>query len=301
MTHQDIENFLIEAAEKSKQQVTAEGKPEDIDFGPLIKGWASEYGFSAAEARHEIDKWIDEVEQNESDITKLGLAAFGRKNFAKAADLFRKAAETKEKRLKDTRERQQQLEEKEKTLTEEVIRDYRLEGDAHYNNYQFESALLAYQNAIEYVSKNDDQQLWYGLTIEIGKTNYQIGIRTRGTDIHSYLNTAVEAYQMALEVYTRETLPQQWAMTQDNLGLVLQNLGRRTAAEAGNTYLTQAVEAYQKALKVYTRATLPQDWARSQDNLGNVLYELGIRTGGNYIYHAMVEAFGWTRAGQPTE
>jgi predicted HD phosphohydrolase len=107
-------------------------------------------------------------------------------------------------------------EQRAKTLTEEVVRDFRLTGDAHYNNYTFDQALQAYQRALRYVAKQQTPQLWAAIMFDIGKTHTELGNRTTGLDIHRHLTAAVQAYNQALEVYTRETLPQQWATTQNN-------------------------------------------------------------------------------------
>ena len=78
-THDRIEKFIQDTAEQSKQQVKPEGKPEEIDFSRYIKDWAAKYGFNAQQAREEIDKWIADIEKNQNDLYKLGLAALRRK------------------------------------------------------------------------------------------------------------------------------------------------------------------------------------------------------------------------------
>ena len=130
-----------------KQQVKPEGKPDEIDFSRYIKDWAAKYGFNAQQAREEIDKWITDVEKNQNDLYKLGLAAFAKKNFGEASVLFNESAELKAKKLEAVRQQ-------EKTLTDEVVRDFRLTGDAHYNNYAFDQALQAYQRALATLPKN---------------------------------------------------------------------------------------------------------------------------------------------------
>ena len=40
------------------------------------------------------------------------------------------------------------------------MRDFRLAGDAHYNNYIFDQALIAYERALTYVSRQQTPQLW---------------------------------------------------------------------------------------------------------------------------------------------
>jgi hypothetical protein len=127
-THDRIEKLISDMAEKSKQQVTPEGRPETIDFSRYIKDWAVKYGFSAQLAKEEIDKWIEEIEATQNDLYKLGLAAFAKKNFGEASKLFNESAESNEKKLEEIRQ-------KERGLAEKVVRDFRLAGDAHYNNY----------------------------------------------------------------------------------------------------------------------------------------------------------------------
>ncbi len=179
-THDRIEKFIQDTAEQSKQQVKPEGKPEEIDFSRYIKDWAAKYGFNAQQAREEIDKWIADIEKNQNDLYKLGLAAFAKKNFGEASALFNESAELKAKKLEVVKQQ-------EKTLTEEVVRDFRLTGDAHYNNYAFDQALQAYQRALGYVAKQQTPQLWAAIMLDIGKTHTELGNRTAGLDIHTHL------------------------------------------------------------------------------------------------------------------
>jgi tetratricopeptide (TPR) repeat protein len=282
-THDRIEKFIQDTAEQSKQQVKPEGKPEEIDFSRYIKDWAAKYGFNAQQAREEIDKWIADIEKNQNDLYKLGLAAFAKKNFDEASVLFNESAELKAKKLETVKQQ-------EKTLTEEVVRDFRLTGDAHYNNYTFDQALQAYQHALRYITKDQTPQLWAAIMLDIGKAHLQIGGQTAGLDIHTHLTAAVQAYNQALEVHTRETLPQQWAATQNNLGLAWGEQGIRTGGARGTQLLAEAVTAYRQALEVYAHEALPQDWATTQNNLGNALSDQGTRTGGARGMQLLAEA-----------
>jgi tetratricopeptide (TPR) repeat protein len=225
-THDRIEKFIQDTAEQSKQQVKPEGRPEEFDFSRYIKDWAAKYGFNAQQAGEEIDKWIADIEKNQNDLYKLGLAAFAKKNFGEASILFNESAELKAKKLEAVKQQ-------EKTLTDEVVRDFRLTGDAHYNNYAFDQALQAYQRPLRYVAKEQTPQLWAAIMLDIGKTHTALGNRTTGLEIHRHLNAAVQAYNQTLEVYTRETLTQQRAITQNNLGNALQDQGIRTSGERG--------------------------------------------------------------------
>ena len=278
-----IEKFIQDLAEQSKRPTTPEGRPEPLDLGRAIKDWAVKYGFSAQQAREEIDKWIAEVKANEEDLYKLGLAAFAEKQFRKASELFTQSAEQHARQLEAVRR-------EERSLVEKTVRDYRLAGDAHSQETRFAEALQAYERALTYVTRDAAPQLWAAVQVDIGGAHQELGIRTADEAIHHHLTRAVAAYRQALEVYTRATLPQDWAMTQNNLGIVLWAQGKRTAGEAGTALLAEAVAAYRQALEVYTRATLPQDWATTQNNLGLVLWAQGERTAGEAGTALLAEA-----------
>ncbi len=264
-SHERIVKFIEDTAEHAKRATTPEGRPEPLDFGRAIKDWAVKYGFSAQQAKEEIDKWIAEVKANtEEDRHKLGLAALAETQFRKAGELFTQSAEQHAKQLEAVRSQ-------ERSLVEKTVRDYRLAGDAQSQEGRFDAALQSYERALTYMTRDDAPQLWAALQVDIGNTHWELGIRTAAEAIHQHLTQAVTAYRQALEVYTRATLPQDWAMTHNNLGAVLQAQGERTAGESGTTLLAEAVAAYRQALEVYTRATLPQQWAGTHNNLGLVL------------------------------
>src|SRR5262249_25193591 len=155
-----------------------------------------------------------------------------------------------------------------------VVRDFRLAGDAHYNNYLFDRALIGYERALLYVSRQETAQLWAATLIDIGRANGELGIRAEGLAIAQYLSAAAKAYHQALDVYTREQLSQGWAMTQTNLGIALRNQGTRTSGEAGARLLAEAVTAYRQTLEVRTREALPLQWAQTHSNLAQAYTNL---------------------------
>ncbi|MFO0699642.1 MAG: TIR domain-containing protein [Nitrospira sp.] len=271
-SNERITKFIEDTAKQAKEQVRTYGKPEDIDFSRYIKDWAVRYGFTAQQAKQEIDMWVTDAEHHD-DPYQLGLAAYAKKNFGLAGKHFEESASLKLKRLQDA-------EKSARSLKEEVIRDYRLAGDARYNQYEFAPALTCYQQAIQLTAREKSPHLWAAILGDIGGTHRELGIRTDGDHIHRHLADAVAAYHTALTVYTKEECPQQWALMQNNLGAVLWAQGTRTTGEAGTRLLALAVDAYKAALTVRTKKSLPRDWALTQNNLGAVLWAQGTRTAG---------------------
>jgi hypothetical protein len=116
------------------------------------------------------------------------------------------------------------------------VRAISFEGDAYYSNYTFDKALNANHRALIYVSRQQTPQLWAATHMDIGRANWELGIRAEGLAIAQYFSAAVKADHQALEVRTREQLPQDWAMTQNNLGIALQNQSIRTSGEAASVH-----------------------------------------------------------------
>ncbi len=276
---EEIEKWAEEIQEKAKEQVGKEGEPQKLDLSRYIKEWAVQYGFKPEEAQAEIEAWIKEVEKNK-DPSKQAKAEFLKGNFTLADSLYGEAEALRKARRERIRKKQQALAAEEEEATKEIIEVLRARGDSRYQDYRFDDALHAYEQALAEVDRKQFEQLWASVQIDIGLAHWQLGIRVEGERIANHLSSAVEAYRQALTVYTREQLPQDWAMTQNNLGNVLSDLGTRTGGEEGAKWLAQAVTAYENALEVRTRAQLPQDWAATQNNLGLVYNDLGTRTGG---------------------
>ncbi len=283
LSEAQIEYVIKTAAEESKVQVIPIGeKPAPIDFTGFIQKWASRYGFTEAQVTEEIRKWVAQTQQGQADFYKLGLAAFAEKNFRRARELFTQSGENNEKKLEEAREA--------------TVRDFRLAGDAAYNDYRFAEALASYQRAFKHTSKEQTPVLWAVVLIDIGTAQGAMGLRTHGADIHQRLAEAVAAYRAALEVYARESLPRDWAITQNNLGAALREQGIRTAGEASAKLLSEAVAAYRAALEVYTRESVPQQWAATQNNLASALGYQGIRTAGETGAKLLSEAVAACRA-----
>jgi len=291
-----IEKFIADTAARAKEQVVGDQERQEPDFGRYIKEWAVQYGFSAEEARAEIERWSAEVQQKQDDFYKLGLAAFAEKSFGKAERLFRESAAVNAQRMRKSERRIEKEKQRVEDYREATIRDYRLAGDAAYNDYSFTKALDAYRAALDYTDQDQRPRQWAEVIMDVAKANAQIGIRTEGPAVQQRLAEAVAAYRAALEVYTRALLPQDWAMTQNNLGAALSDQGSRTGGEEGRRLLAEAVAAYRAALEVYTRALLPQQWAATQNNLGAALSDQGTRTGGEEGRRLLAEAVAAYRA-----
>lgn len=267
-----IEKFIQDMARKATEQVRPKGKPDDVDFRSFIKDWASRYGFSAQQARSEISKWITKVEQ-QNDPYQLGLAAYAKKNFELAGKHFEKSAVRKLKQMQEAKEVV-------RTLRRDAVRDFRLAGDARYNQYEFKSALACYQRALLLVSKEKDPMLWAALHNDIGRAHLEVGLRMEGDQIHHHFAQASQAYKVALRVYSKDRYPQQWATTMNRLSNSYREKSLRTKGRASTALLNQAIAHAQAALTVQTRRTNSIDWAKAHVNLGNALYEKGNRRGG---------------------
>jgi tetratricopeptide (TPR) repeat protein len=284
-----IDKIAEEAKREMKTSVETSSVQPKIQFGALIKEWANEYGFSLQEAKQQIDQWVAEVREKQEDFYKLGLAAYAEQEFAKAAELFGTYAErhaNEYRRLADQAEPHRQ----------KAIQGYRKAGDSLYSHYQFKSALKEFEQALTYIKKEDESELWADVHMDIASANWAIGIRTEGPAVRTHLLRAKQAYAQAEKSYASWGHEEGQAIAKVGLALILKEQGIRTGGEEGPQMLAQAVAAYRAALEVYTREQLPQQWAMTQNYLGTVLNELGIRTGGEEGPQLLAQAVAAYRA-----
>jgi hypothetical protein len=195
-TDKFIQTFIEDTAEKAKLQVKLADRPENrkaVDFGPLIKEWASRYGFTPVEAKEQIDKWVAEVQSAQEDFYKLGLAAFAEHNFRKAGELFSEAGENSERQLVAVKKQEADLDKKRLDLMEETVRNYRKAGDSHYTDYAFTEALASYEKALAVVERGQKPELWAAVQVDIGKAADELGERAEGSAVKQLLAQAREA------------------------------------------------------------------------------------------------------------
>jgi len=117
----------------------------------------------------------------------------------------------------------------------DAVQAWLLKGCLSTLTFHFEAAQGAYKEALRYLKREADPQLWAATQVEVGGTHAELGIRGEGEAANEHLTNAITAYRNALEVYTRERLPQDWAAVQTNLGNALQAQGLRTGGSQGAT------------------------------------------------------------------
>ncbi len=285
-SHGRIKRFIEDLQAKDQINPTQEQTP--LDFQRYLKDWAGELGFSAEQAKAEVEKWVSAVKKKR-DPYEQGLAEFFKQNFDKARPLLKAGAELKKQELEAHREKTLQI-------VEETVMRYRKTGDAAYSDYDFTGALVEYEQAFSVFHKREHPQLWADLQMDIASANWAIGIRIEGQAARNHLHSALLAYAAAASAYESLKLREGVAAAQVGKGLVLNDQGIRTGGEDGRRLLGEAVGAYRAALEVRTREQLPQDWAMTQNNLGTALNDQGIRTGGEDGRRLLGEAVGAYRA-----
>jgi tetratricopeptide (TPR) repeat protein len=267
-----IEQLLLDAARKSKEQVKADGRPAEIQLSRYVGEWAVQHGFAPEEVQAQVDQWIAKVEGKGDDLRRLALAEFAKSNFDRASDLAAEWAAYGDRS-------RHAVEKAKQRPRGDAVQAYRLAADARYNDYRFENALEFYRKALAVSSRKQAPTTWAAMQDDLGKAARELGVRAQGGAARQYLDQSIAAHRAALQVRTRE-LPQQWAESQSSLGLALQEQGSRSPGEAARALLAQAVDAYRAALEVYTRQRTPQQWATIQNKLGTALQDQANRSSG---------------------
>jgi tetratricopeptide (TPR) repeat protein len=193
LSDQAIEQLIEEAARRAKEQVRPGGKPGTIDLSRYLQEWAVKYGFGYREVEAQVERWAAEVERQRDDNRKLALAAFIRRDFLTAARYASDSAELRLRRLAEVRRWR-------KSLEGEAARDLRLEAEAHARRGDYQRALAVAEQALRYVSREEDPRAWAALKLEQGRASLELAVRAREEESWWHLENARYALRQALEV-----------------------------------------------------------------------------------------------------
>ena len=72
------------------------------------------------------------------------------------------------------------LQKQQQENVDRAIRDYRLAGDAAYNDLEFEKAASAYSKALSHTARDRDATQWADLQVRIGSTENALSSRSEG-------------------------------------------------------------------------------------------------------------------------
>ncbi|HEX9652677.1 MAG TPA: hypothetical protein VGA99_03115 [bacterium] len=281
---------MIDLTAKAKEQLGANTDPAKTDFSRFVIEWAKANGLTATQSETEIKRWISAVEQKGDDPYKLGLTAFYRKDFSKAAEHFNQAALARSNQVNTLKDKNQLTPEANARLVREGTLCLLLAARSCLFNNDFVNAGNFFQNAANYTSREESPETWAGTLLELGQVYSELGLRTSGDESEKLFVNAAEAIRLALEVFTREGFSQKWAESQSSLGATLASQGIRTEGDAGDKLLFDGAEALRKSLEVVTRVQAPLPWAKTQNNLGAALAEQGMRSSGEAGLRQLLDA-----------
>ncbi len=219
LSDEAIEQLIEDASRRAKEQVRLEGRPGSIDLSRYLQEWAVKYGFGYEEVEAQVKRWAAEVERQRDDGRKLALAAFIRRDFQAAARYAADSAELKLRRLAQVRGWRKHLE-------NEAARDLRLEAEAHARSGEYGRALAVAEEALRYLSREEDTRAWAELKRTQGQAYLELGVRAGEASSWLYLENAVQALEQAMEV--------PGSQAQDSLQRAWQLLRAQRAAQPGS-------------------------------------------------------------------
>ena len=130
-------------------------------------------------------------------------------------------------------------------------------------------AALAYQEAIEGMTREDEPIGWGNTQFHLSRVRQTLGERGSDPEI---IENALTGFKDALGVFNQQEFPWEWAALQARIG----NAYYRLDAINGDTdLLKDAIAGYQSALQVYTKADAPLKWSEVKNNLGQALQVWG--------------------------
>jgi tetratricopeptide (TPR) repeat protein len=247
-----------------------------------IRQWASEYGYSVEQVQAEVQRWAEEVQRNRasSSLELQAQAAYAKREFEKAADLFNDAKSNALGRLEEDRKRLTAEEERQREDLRTYLDTVIGQADSLKLTLHYSQARQVLDDAVRQVDKARYRAWWVAILTWRANLLLEEGRYGAADASQGKFAAGIRDYRQLLQDLTGPSDRQDWAMTQNNLGLALSRQGERSSGPEGTALLSQAVEAYRAALQVRTVANPPQDWARTQNNLGLALFRQAERSSG---------------------
>ena len=188
-TSERIEEFIAHTAGESAKKPP--GRPgEATDLSAYILELGRHYGFTAAEVRQEIGKWMEVARKDVTDFRRQGMVAFAEKNFRLAGENFRRGAE--------------ELEQQAAKNLRASAADRAFSGDAFLNARDYRQALQQYEHTLTLLTTYKDNLGSLGIKtypehtvdlrrITLKSANAKIGLgeQVAGPDSRRYLEEAV--------------------------------------------------------------------------------------------------------------
>ena len=199
-----VETFLYRLLANSKSDFIPIGNPALINFSGHVADWAKEAGLTPKEAEAEIKQWT-EAKNNQENLYRKGLGNFYLKQFGKAAQFFNQSVIAKSEQLQKFQQKDGTLSEEGETLILEGVRDLRLLGHVLHQGLDYANAIKAYQQALPFISKETNPDLWAATVLDIGQSLADLAVGNQKTTDDKALDSAQEAFQKALEIFKRET------------------------------------------------------------------------------------------------
>ena len=137
---------------------------------------------------------------------------------------------------------------------------------------KYHKAAIAYQEAVENITKETDQVEWSNLHFHLGNIRHELGDKRRDKEL---LESALESYDQALTFFTIEDFPWEWALLKIRTGNVFYRLD---SIKNDIEILKKAVAAYQSSFKVINRKIAPLKWSEVKNSLGQALQVWGDAT-----------------------
>jgi CHAT domain-containing protein/uncharacterized glyoxalase superfamily protein PhnB len=126
---------------------------------------------------------------------------------------------------------------------------------------QMPQRIALVQQALSYVSRKTNPQLWAKLQNDLGGSYRQNPLDDRADNVEK----AIDCYQQALQVRTFDDMPVDWATTMNNLATAYSDRIRGSRADN----LEKAINCYQQALQVTAQPAMLMNWANTMNNLAN--------------------------------
>jgi tetratricopeptide (TPR) repeat protein len=176
------------------------------DLESLIFKLSKIYGFTAGEWLEVFNKYFNTILSDTSGLYEKGVVEFARENYDQAAALFVRSAENRIDKFRLINQDIFTINQKRIDLIKETTRDLRLAGESYFEAKNFDSSIIEYSRALEFIDYSEDWEEYVLTLNRIASCYYYLTYKSYGYKKIQQIDSAMTYLNIGLELAQKKSL-----------------------------------------------------------------------------------------------
>jgi hypothetical protein len=201
--NQYIDYYINKTLSHKNSLILGDFKP---DLESLIFKLTEIYGFTSGEWGNSFKKYFNKILSDTSGFHEKGIVEFARENYGQAAVLFVRSAESKMDKFTFINQNIIEINKKRIELIKETTRDFRLAAESYFEAKNFDSSIVQYNRALEFIEYSEDWEEYVSILNRIASCFYYLSYQSYNDKKIQRIDSAKTYLNMGLGLAKKNSL-----------------------------------------------------------------------------------------------